>query len=736
MPRTQAVLGLPAVRTCRALLALAIAPLVASCGAGPPAERSLPLVDGLHAPDVLTESRRLEHPRSRAGNRFLHGWRIWRRKGTLWLVPEPRGARLEAVQLVARTRSLILNTEIFQQSADDRVLVEAAVRELPSVPLASPLEIELPGDLPVGRFPITLRFPPEAQVALDAAGFREALPPGEVEFEEAEILQSGNSAVEFVRRVEGGALLVGSFVPPAEARPGQRFAIQVEHKPGQPTTLFEWRSTRWSRLLGSRGLSLSLRDAPGLVRIRLLATGQGPAARWRELRLVTPETTAQEEPSDPPPAPQVVVLYVLDALRADYLTHLGGPSGATPFIDRLAREGVTFRRHQSVAPSTLPSTKSLFTGQAFVSRGNWKLPRDGPNTLAELFAAAGYRTAAFSGSGYIGPAWGTARGFEHLVFEDYCCSGRYNDNAERVHRSALAWLNRLSPDDRVFLYLHTMHPHNPYDPPAPLEARFASDIESQIDGGTDTLLHLKHGRLQASESDRQRLRALYAAALSYNDAQLKTLVEELQGRYPPGEVLLIVTSDHGEELFDHGGVLHGYTLYREQLHIPLILWWPGHLDSGRVDTPTVNLDLHESLRALVGAPVSGAGDGRPLWSLARDTVASLPRLVRYAAASSVKGGVFSAQSERYKLVFAPRTGFDWGMGEGRGRSRDPEYLFDLQADPEETENLAGMISLEAAWLRSRLEAWIEHGRLQEAGAEEPVLDDEARKRLRALGYLE
>ncbi len=87
----------------RALLALAFLPLLASCRSRPATLRSDPLFDGRHAPDILTESRHLENPPSRGGNRFLQGWRIWRRKGTLWFVPEPRGARLEVVNLLGLT---------------------------------------------------------------------------------------------------------------------------------------------------------------------------------------------------------------------------------------------------------------------------------------------------------------------------------------------------------------------------------------------------------------------------------------------------------------------------------------------------------------------------------------------------------------------------------------------------------------------------------------------------------
>ncbi|HEY7215000.1 MAG TPA: sulfatase-like hydrolase/transferase, partial [Thermoanaerobaculia bacterium] len=179
-----------------------------------------------------------------------------------------------------------------------------------------------------------------------------------------------------------------------------------------------------------------------------------------------------------------------------------------------------------------------------------------------------------------------------------------------------------------------------------------------------------------------------------------------------------VTADHGEELFDHGGVLHGYTLYEEMLRIPLILWAPGRLRPAVVESPTDTLDFRAALLDLAGFH-------------AEDPSASLPRL---AAASSLRGGLYAAWSPRFKVIWAPRTSSAWGMGGGWGRSRDPEYVFDLVRDPGETVNLAGSDSFEVAWLRSRLLAWAERGRTVEEPAEAPT-DRETRERLRALGYV-
>ena len=109
--------------------------------------------------------------------------------------------------------------------------------------------------------------------------------------------------------------------------------------------------------------------------------------------------------------------------------------------------------------------------------------------------------------------------------------------------------------------------------------------------------------------------------------------------------------------------------------------------------------------------------------------------MRFAAAASVKGGIYMAQSRRYKLIWAPRKGIGWGLGEGLGRSRDGEYFFDLQNDPGERVNLAGSGTPQEAWLRARLLSWIEVESAREAGGELPEIDDKELARLRALGYV-
>jgi arylsulfatase A-like enzyme len=731
--------GAPATRHLAWLLLLSL-PLGCDGGGGAMPGRVRLLLDGDHLPELLVEESALAHPPSPGGNRFLTGWWPEKEGRRLLLIPEPPRARLQIAHLDPRPRTLLLDLAA-PPATPGRVRVRAAGRDLGAFPVADPTEIRLPGDLPVGAVDVDLAFEPEVKVL--AAAVRPALPAGNMEIQGADLVQSGDSLIRIVRRVSPGAELVGTFVPPAHPASSQRFELTVEREDGSTVRRFSWAPGFWSR---RRTIALPLDRTAGWVRICLRAKGKGPGARWVALGFRGGETvsTARTEPVPPFPKPRLVIVYVLDALRADFLGHLGGPAGVSPTIDRLAREGITFREHRSVAPNTLPSTKALLTGHAFASRGGWKLaPGDGP-TLAELFKAAGYHTGLFSGSVYVSPAYGTDRGFEHVaegvqIDDEESPAGRqapFNDNAARVHAAALRWLATLPPAEPAFLYVHVIHPHNPYDPPEPFRSRFTAGIPSAIDGGTKTLIGIKQRRLSTTPADRRRLRGLYAGSLAYADAEMAGFLEQVAARTPPGETLVAVTADHGEEHFEHGGILHGFTLFQEQLRIPLVLWAPGRLPPAEVRERTDTLDLHATLAALAG--LRGA-DGRPAPSSGRPLLQVIRGetgdYVHLAAAASVKGGIYAALHGRWKLIWAPRTGIHWGQGDALGRAHDPELLFDLEKDPGEQVNLAGEGDLEAAWLRERLLAWIEKNRQEDKGSDDQPQDKKTLEQLKALGYV-
>jgi arylsulfatase A-like enzyme len=223
--------------------------------------------------------------------------------------------------------------------------------------------------------------------------------------------------------------------------------------------------------------------------------------------------------------------------------------------------------------------------------------------------------------------------------------------------------------------------------------------------------------------------------VAYNDDRLEALVGELERRFDAGELLLIVTSDHGEEFFEHGGVLHGHTLYDEMLHIPLVFWWPTVLEHRRVNALTGTLDVHATLMKLVDGrlPFSSEG-GESLWGMMLGSGAEGRRL-RFAFATGGRR-VHMARSDAWKLILAPNQRLEWGMGHGRGESGDAEYAFSLLDDPQEGHNLAGSSALELAWLRSRLLAWVATWNARQKEIVRTEVDQDTQRRLEALGYTE
>ena len=265
----------------RGRLQLLLPALALACGPATPVEEATPLLDGLHAPLVLTESAFLEMPPSDTPNRFLGGWWPDRRGSSLRQTNAGDRVVLEAVFLDGRERRLATRLKVREAEPGATFGVRVAGVELPPQPLVADAEVPLPGGLPLGRLPIELDLR-GARVIVDTASFGHAWRPGEVRLSPAEILQGGYSAVDFPRRLERPATLVGRFEPPTGPEPDQRFAVIVETDEGAREVAFEWLPDRRG---AARTRELRLPLPAGFVRVRLLAQGLGGPARWLAMGL-------------------------------------------------------------------------------------------------------------------------------------------------------------------------------------------------------------------------------------------------------------------------------------------------------------------------------------------------------------------------------------------------------------------------------------------------------------------
>src|SRR5262245_56496231 len=340
-----------------------------------------------------------------------------------------------------------------------------------------------------------------------------------------------------------------------------------------------------------------------------------------------------------PDAP--VVLVSIDTLRADHLSAYGYSRGRTPTIDALARESVVFEAAYSHCPLTLPSHASLFTGRLPPHTGvrdnmGFRVKED-QKTLAERFKAAGWRTGGAVSAAVLSGTTGIGRGFD--LYEDALTTGAGEEALGEMQRDGAVAVEALSrflaeaPQTKAFAFLHLYEPHAPYAPPE----RYRS------------------------------LGTAYDGEIAYADELVGRLVAALRGAGIYDRAVLVLLSDHGEGLMDHGEQEHGIFLYREALHVPLIVRLPGGVRGGtRVRSPVGLVDVAPTLLDLTGLPSDGM-DGGSLWAaLVEGRAPSRPQYAEtlYPLYHLGWSDLRAATDERYSYIRAPR----------------PE-LFDLSQDP-------------------------------------------------------
>ena len=317
-------------------------------------------------------------------------------------------------------------------------------------------------------------------------------------------------------------------------------------------------------------------------------------------------------PAPSPDRPNVLVILV-DTMRADRLSAGGGERLTTPNVDRLlAAPGVVAERAYAQAPWTLPSVISLLSGRSpgeviGSERGAFSLPR-GPDVLAAAFREMGYRTAGFVANATLHRGNGFDHGFQTFYSPPSLDSGMLELHGDDVTRRASRW---LQANDRqpFFLYVHYIDPHDPYESPLTVagRSRFFPDYEGPLTGRHVHGIYLGKHQLSDPERDVAHLAALYDDEVLFVDQQIGLLVDGLPAAVA-ADTIFVFTSDHGEELDDHGGWKHGRTLYEEQLRVPLVLRWDGRWPAGGLlAAPVRLLDLAPTLIEAAG------GEARPSW---------------------------------------------------------------------------------------------------------------------------
>jgi len=497
-------------------------------------------------------------------------------------------------------------------------------------------------------------------------------------------------------------------LPAAAQADGLRIAIADEQG---------WKSPAVERLSDSQRRIPLGQIRAGPVRLRIENAGSQPVS-WLRPRIKGFERWVP--PSVPRPRSSRkpnVLLYVVDTLRADRLSLYGYERPTSPALERLAEKAIVFEQAYAPSSHTIPSISALFASR-MPSELSGRLDRESaPDTLAEAFRQHGYRTAAFQANFLLTTNHGYDRGFD--TYRLFRTAERPNYvNAEFLHGQVEKWLDE-GPAEPFFLYVQTMDVHSPYEAPAPFGEMFLGAPPPLPPELTDGLDESELDRLRsfndAANPDR------YDGGVAYADHQIGQLMAALEVRGLRERTIVVITSDHGEPLWQRGEFRHGMSLHEELVRIPLMLSGPD-IQGRRVADIVSLLDLGPTLLDLAGASAPASFLGA---TFAR------PRLAPVFAVGELP------QVRKHETL-------SWFLRWGRWKLLVEEAairLYDLEEDPGETHDLSAARPARTRALLTQLHLLSPSiGRHSEPIPLGRGLSEEAQEELeealRALGYVE
>ena len=467
--------------------------------------------------------------------------------------------------------------------------------------------------------------------------------------------------------VPRGGKLGFSVGADGEPAPGATAKVVVTPEGGAPSEVFSQAVTgRWQ----DRVVALDA-FVGQVVRIDFRVEGAGGTGRvgWATPGIFV---TRVAPPAARPPAKNVVVLLI-DTQRADRLQPFNAQTRVrTPEIAEIAREGTVFENAQSPENWTKPSVASVLTSlwpathQAKTDPA--RVPA-GAVLLSESYKEAGFSTASFIANGFVSTSFGFEQGWDH--YTNFIRENK-DTHAENVFKEAGDWIEQHK-GERFFVYVQTIDPHVPYDPPG----EYLNMYDQREYGGQvtpratpDLLEKAKRNPpvITFDASDRRRLEGLYDAEVSYHDHWLGQFVDRLKSLGVYDDTLFVITADHGEELNDHGSWGHGHTVYQELIHVPLLFRLPGRVPAGqRVSNTVSTVDIGPTVFEGTGVPLEASAEGHSLQPYFRGEVPAMPAV----AFSDMLDDRRVIRAGRWKLVL---------------RGINPSF-FDLQADPGEQREL-------------------------------------------------
>ncbi len=444
--------------------------------------------------------------------------------------------------------------------------------------------------------------------------------------------------------------------------------------------------------------------------------------------------------SRPQPAKplQGAVLILLDTVRADHLSYAGYSRPTSPNLDRLAKKGVWFEQAVSCAPWTRPSVAAILSAR--YPGAVWGEDVVVSESVVESLRKSGYSTAAFTEDGYVSRKYGMDHGFDSYAEEKgVIIAPQPGGGIAHTFGQAQSWLADHR-DDRFFLFIHTYEPHAPY-----VNRDFTTGMDPGVVGerfSIDLLPKLQSGELELSPSEVDYVRALYDGDLLNADRFVGRFLERLRELGLEGRTLVVVTSDHGEEMGDHFPANigdHGHSLYDNLLLVPLVVYDPRHPYAvPRVKSQVRTIDILPTIAELLGVARDPELDGTSLVPLMNGTDATDREAL---SGWNHKGELRASLRDRgFKYVVA--TGAVAATARYSVLNPPPDHeLYDLAADPNERNNLYGakpeLAKAMDETLMKRRRQVLERGGAQEHGSALPEgADPELDERLKSLGYVQ
>ena len=389
-----------------------------------------------------------------------------------------------------------------------------------------------------------------------------------------------------------------------------------------------------------------------------------------------------------------MLLLVMDTTRADRCSFLGYTRPTTPRLEAFAAECVAYEQAWSPSSWTYPAHAALFTGRTPAELGMSNDPQRQiaatQPTLAGLLSRAGYATACFSGNPWLSKATGLVRGFGNV--EEL--GQKYEDPpASETHAAARAWMREQRRAGKPFLtFVNDMEPHRPRRAPGPIEQRFLSpgtapeDVEAVRGISLPVMMIYSLGIEPYPAGMRRADSDLYDAEVANLDEEIGALLDGMREDGLLDGTIVVIAGDHGEGLGDHGWVEHGTMVWRELLHVPMLVRHPDGAGAGTRVADLVRLqDLFPTILVLCGVAVPEGISARTLTGDLSGRVATateFPLGSWCEAAGAIAPGPAVAALRRHR-----RSASD-GEFHLIADDRAPPRLYDLRADPGETTDLA------------------------------------------------